>query len=150
VLAIGAHPKVPLTCDAVSADSAALALFHNSFVPQYHVQEQSCITPAPNEPGLCHVSIRVFNDGKRSHSSTLRSNLAGTHPSLLVVTAAPPTPGPPLHPSDAEQVSRMCQQLAQCVGSCDLHQESSSSGRQQHEHVTSRASAMQVTPSIHV
>ncbi|KAL0020138.1 hypothetical protein WJX77_006173 [Trebouxia sp. C0004] len=57
----------------------------------------------------------------------------GPHQSLVVVTAAPPTPGPPLHPSDAEEVGRMCQQLPQCVGSCDLHQEVSSSGRQQHE-----------------
>jgi len=67
-----------------------------------------------------------------------------------VVTAAPPTPGPSQHPSDAEEVGRMCQQLAQCVGSCDLHQEASSSGRKQHEHVASGASTMQVMCYMHV
>ena len=114
------------------------------------MQEQSCITPAPNEQGLCHMKIHVFYDGRRSRCNASQYVLAGPHQSLVVVTAAPPTPGPPLHPSDAEEVGRMCQQLAQCVGSFDLHQEASSSGRQQHEHVASGASAMQVTPNIHV
>ena len=137
-------------------------------------KEQTCTTPAPNEQGLCHVKIHVCYDKKTSHSSTLRYILAGPHQSLVVVTAAPPTPGPPLHPGDAEEVGRMCQQLAQCVGSCDLYQEASSSGRQEgsssgrqtptssgrqeasssgrqrNEHVASGASTMQVMCYIYV
>ena len=80
----------------------------------------------------------------------MQSILAGTHPSLVVVTGAPPTPGPPLHPGDVEEVGRMCQQLPQCVGSCDLHQEASISGRLQHEHMASEASTMQVTLITHL
>ncbi len=126
--------------------------FYNSgYDPQQcHVQEQSCITPAPNKQRVCHVNFCVLYNGRRLRSNVSRYVVAGTHQSLVVVTAAPPTPGPPLYPSDAEEVGRMCQQLPQCVGSCDLHQEASSSGRQHHEHVASEAPAMQVMCIKHV
>ena len=68
---------------------------------------------------------------------------AGIHPSLVVATATPPTPGHAPLPSKAEEVGLVCRQLPQCVGSCDLHQEASTSGRSE-DHVMTHTSPLKV------
>ena len=68
---------------------------------------------------------------------------AGVHPSLVVATATPPTPGHTPLPSKAEEVGLVCRQLPQCVGSCDLQQEASTSGRSE-DHVMTHTPPMKV------
>ena len=59
-----------------------------------------------------------------------------------MATAAPPTPAPIL--ADVEEVGQMCQQLRQCVGTCDMQSPVGVSGTEAASETQSVESSVQV------